>query len=238
MHAFESETWTSWAALALVASAVAMGVAISLRFMFPFLSVVECVAAGPPLGLTLSVWIAMILKSYVYTRTLGQPIQQAWVGSFIQAAIAYRLWQGVQARWDARAAAFASATVAALKKPLVVIAALSLWLSYIQYTHSLGRWGDGYMVGGTVYGDMPFHLGVITSLLWGANGCVSLPLLPLLAPVSRSLPCENYVCACYEGVAGPHAIPTPPAAGAENLKLPSAAVFGLCCAVVRDILRV
>jgi hypothetical protein len=172
MQAFESESWTSVPAVASVGTAVFLGVTLSLRFMFPYLSVVECAAAGPPIGLTLSVWITLVLKSFVFQSTLGQPPAMALLGSVIQLAIALYFAKAVQKSWDRRAKLFAVASVKALKLPLAALVVASVWLGYLHYTHSLGRWGDSYFVGGTVYGDMPFHLGVISSLLWGANGYV------------------------------------------------------------------
>jgi hypothetical protein len=54
---FESDAYMSVAGVASVVTAVAMGLGISLRAFFPFLSVIECVAAAAPLGLTLSAWV-------------------------------------------------------------------------------------------------------------------------------------------------------------------------------------
>jgi hypothetical protein len=54
---FESDAYMTFAGVASVATAVAMGAGISLRFFFPFLSFMECLAAAAPLGLTLSAWV-------------------------------------------------------------------------------------------------------------------------------------------------------------------------------------
>jgi hypothetical protein len=51
-----------------------------------------------------------------------------------------------------------------------VLGAICCWFYYILSTHSLipNEFGE-YMVGGSVYGDMPFHLNIINSFLHGVN---------------------------------------------------------------------
>ncbi len=55
---FESDGYMSPAAVLNVVSAVAMGVGLCMRFLFPYLSIIECLAAAAPIGLTLSAWIS------------------------------------------------------------------------------------------------------------------------------------------------------------------------------------
>jgi hypothetical protein len=166
---FESAAYMSASSVLNVCSALAMGAALSMRFFFPFLSVVECGAAAAPLGLTLSVWVSIVLKTFVFSAASGLPAVMANVGSVIHLLVAAACLPGARARLDKRGKQFVAASVRSVRLPLIVCGVIGGWLSYLHYTHSLGKWGDGYYVGGTVYGDMPFHLGVISSLLWGAN---------------------------------------------------------------------
>ncbi len=57
----------------------------------------------------------------------------------------------------------------AWRLPLVLIAAMSAWFAYIFHTHSLLQVGKDFHVGGSTYGDMPFHLNIISSFLHGVN---------------------------------------------------------------------
>jgi hypothetical protein len=75
----------------------------------------------------------------------------------------------VRARLDKRCLDHGRSVVRTLAGPLVVVAAVAGWFTYIFYTHSLLEVGTGLHVGGTVYGDMPFHLNIINSFLHGAN---------------------------------------------------------------------
>ncbi len=67
---FESDAYMTFAGVASVATAVAMGAGISLRLFFPFLSLMECLAAAAPLGLTLSAWVVSASCSH-RDRQLG-----------------------------------------------------------------------------------------------------------------------------------------------------------------------
>ena len=53
-------------AAASVLSAVAAGAAIMYRAFFPKLSIIEVAGAAAPLGLTLSAWLALLLKSVIF----------------------------------------------------------------------------------------------------------------------------------------------------------------------------
>jgi hypothetical protein len=64
---YESEQYASVSGMASVATAVAMGLGIALRAFFPYLSIVECVAAAAPLGLTLSAWVVSLDCERRYT---------------------------------------------------------------------------------------------------------------------------------------------------------------------------
>ena len=67
-----------------VVTAVAMGAALLLRFLTPSISMLECVAAAAPVGLTLSAWISLFLKSFVFQSADGLPPSMSLVGTVIQ----------------------------------------------------------------------------------------------------------------------------------------------------------
>ena len=52
-------------------SATAFGFGLLYTLVFPRLSMLECVAGAAPLGLTLSAWLALLLKSLVFRRCEG-----------------------------------------------------------------------------------------------------------------------------------------------------------------------
>jgi hypothetical protein len=49
-----------------IATATLSGGATMFRLFFPKLSVIECAAAAAPIGLTLSAWLALLLKSFLF----------------------------------------------------------------------------------------------------------------------------------------------------------------------------
>ena len=50
----------------LLATATLGGFVALLLALHPRLSLVECAAAAPPVGLTLSAWLALLLKSFIF----------------------------------------------------------------------------------------------------------------------------------------------------------------------------
>ena len=151
-------------------SSVWLGGGISLYLFHPFLTIFECVAAASPLGLTISAWIGLALKSFLFSQSKGL---NAWLGltaCIIQTTISVFLTRAIIKNWDRRAKKYWQYIYQHIKLPLLlVILPLTIWFSYIHYTHSLLNSGDKYYVGGTVYGDMPFHLMIINSFLFGVN---------------------------------------------------------------------
>lgn len=64
-----------------IVSAVAAGFAALYRTFFPKLSIIECAAGAAPLGLTLSAWLALLLKSIVFQRCAQGIPSRCWVPS-------------------------------------------------------------------------------------------------------------------------------------------------------------
>ncbi len=61
----------SLASLLIVNSAVVGGFAATFVAFFPHLSFMECVGGAAPLGLTLSAWLALLLKSLFFERCVA-----------------------------------------------------------------------------------------------------------------------------------------------------------------------
>lgn len=241
-----------------ILSAIGAGFAAMYRLFFPKLSILECVAGAAPLGLTLSAWLALLLKSllfksyalrcvlfvintlqfligflalcsicpaaahwcsyevaiplvsrisqpplcrkfnvgdacpdsqppelhcfatthaYVYLkvflcRSAGIPVSLVITQVCIQLAVAWACCRHL--KFPKRHVALMTSSISTIKGPLVLIALISLWFVYIFHTHSLLKDGNGYYVGGSTYGDMPFHLNIINSFLNGVNQHASL----------------------------------------------------------------
>ena len=54
----------------LLALSVVIGFALLVGFVFPRISLLECIGGAAPLGLTLSAWAALLLKSTVFLRSV------------------------------------------------------------------------------------------------------------------------------------------------------------------------
>ena len=216
----------------LLTSAALVGFGLLFVGLFPRISLLECIGGAGPLGLTLSAWLALLLKSLVFERWAvaamavqtcrgllrahtrecsAVPAQLSLPKSllycYVLYAVAYdvgcvvhcaspgssdgissgMVWTltlvqtaavGIVARaarrsvrsLDHRAFSTSVAQVKALRWPLAVVAGIAVWFYYIFVTHSLVPSDAGeYYVGGSVYGDMPFHLNIINSFLFGIN---------------------------------------------------------------------
>ena len=159
----------SLASLLLVVTGVGMGGGLAVVTLHPFLTLWECMAIASPLGLTLSTWIAVLLKTTLFRAVAGLPASLGLVTVMIQVAITLvcflkkrRAWKSI----DNRAVVASSLHFAV---PFLILSAFGAWLGYLHYTHSLLEIDGRYYVGGTTYGDLPFHLTIITSLLHGNN---------------------------------------------------------------------
>ncbi len=53
---------------------------------------------------------------------------------------------GVKAVWGKRHSDFAKASVKGTKLALLILTVGSVWMGYMHYTHSLGKWGTGWWV--------------------------------------------------------------------------------------------
>jgi hypothetical protein len=154
---------------------------------------------------------ALVLKSTVYASAAGLPSSLSVSVSVVQAVVAAWALRGVARNWDGRARRFAWESVRRTAVALVALTAASAWLAYVVYTHSLGRWGTSYYVGGATYGDMPFHLGVITSFAWGANRCVGFSTLQSRrTDVPRAAAQRNPSALLLCGVCASSAVPALP----------------------------
>jgi hypothetical protein len=87
----------------------------------------------------------------------------------VQLCVVAMLYGHVQDMLDARSVQHLRATMWLLRGPLLLLLGVALWFAYILHTHSLSRVGIRYYTGGSSYGDLPFHLNIINSFLYGVN---------------------------------------------------------------------
>ena len=103
----------------------------------------------------------------VRRSTPGIPASLVTVQVLIQLAAVAVCYSGLKVRKNHKELALA--TISKIAPFLFVLAGVAVWFIYIFYTHSLLKVGSGYYVGGSTYGDMPFHLNIINSFLHGIN---------------------------------------------------------------------
>ena len=124
--------------------------------LVPRVRVVARVWIGLTLGILLMMWLPALLAFFVDFSVLGHML--ALIPLCAITAGAYFL------RDKAPARAFAKGD----KQLLIAIAAVALPLTvlggYLQYTHCLREVNGALHVGQSTYGDLPLHLGIITSL--------------------------------------------------------------------------
>ena len=141
--------------LLYLAAYLIAGVGIA-HCLVPRVRVVARVWIGLTLGILLMMWLPALLAFFVDFSVLGHML--ALIPLCAITAGAYFL------RDKAPARAFAKGD----KQLLIAIAAVALPLTvlggYLQYTHCLREVNGALHVGQSTYGDLPLHLGIITSL--------------------------------------------------------------------------
>lgn len=127
-----------------------------IRFMLPRMRVLARVWVGACLGVLLMMWLPALMAFFVNFSLLGHllaliPLCALTVGAYFL-------------RDKAPARAFEKED----KQLLILIACVALPLTvlggYLQYTHCLRNVHGALHVGQSTYGDLPLHLGIITSL--------------------------------------------------------------------------
>uniref|UniRef100_A0A7S4IKM9 Uncharacterized protein n=1 Tax=Vannella robusta TaxID=1487602 RepID=A0A7S4IKM9_9EUKA len=146
-----------------------MGLGLSLVYLHPFLTLWECLAAAAPIGLTLSTWIGVLFKSTLFRSVPGLPPSIGIVTCLLQIVISIMCFVKKSQCWSRNHTKIAKAQLLHFSLSFLPLVFLSFWLAMIHYTHSLLEEGGKYHVGGSVYGDLPFHLTIITSILHGVN---------------------------------------------------------------------
>ncbi len=126
------------------------------RFMLPRIRVVARVWVGACLGILLMMWLPALMAFFVDFSLLGHML--ALIPLCGITVVAY-FWRN-----KAPARVFTKGD----KQLLVMMAAVALPLTalggYLQYTHCLREVNGALHVGQSTYGDLPLHLGIITSL--------------------------------------------------------------------------
>ena len=140
---------------------------VILNLLWPRVSLLEALFMSPALGLSVSAWAALLLKSIPIMRKGVAPEVVVLTIALQLLVIAWN-WRGVyrkyrdgERRWrkelvDHRAA-------------LWMLGAMSVWWYYMSYIHYLLPRGSEHITGGSVYADLPFHLNLTTSFLNGCN---------------------------------------------------------------------
>lgn len=155
--------------LCLLFSGVSMGFGLAVQFLHPFITIWECFAIAAPVGLTLSTWIAVFLKSLVFGSIPGLPPLLGAFACIIQIGITIVTLFQTSKKWSKQDTITAKKQLLFFLPSFIPLILLSVWIGVIHYSHSLYESNGQYHVGGTVYGDLPFHLTIITSILHGNN---------------------------------------------------------------------
>ena len=122
---------------------------------------------APGIGLSVSAWLALLLKSIPVMRKGVAPEVLVLV-IVLQSLVIMRNWSGVwrkykdgAQRWRKELRDHAGA--------LWMLGGMSVWWYYMSYIHYLLPKGSEHITGGSVYADLPFHLNLTTSFLNGCN---------------------------------------------------------------------
>lgn len=134
---------------------LAAGVLIA-RFMLPRMRVVARVWVGACLGILLMMWLPALMAFFVNFSLLGHMLSLIPLCGIT--AGAYFLRDKAPARTFAKGDKQLLIMIACVALPLTVLG------GYLQYTHCLRDVGGALHVGQSTYGDLPLHLGIITSL--------------------------------------------------------------------------
>lgn len=151
----------------LLASAVSSALVSLVVTLFPRISLVEASLMAPALGLSVSAWLVMIVKSLPFMRS-GIPVEVIMIVVGIQMAITAWLYP----RAKALLASHRQRVRDDLKYHrggIIMLSIMAVWWAYNNHIHYLFRRGNDHIAGGSVYADLPFHLNLVTSFLNGCN---------------------------------------------------------------------
>ncbi|MBQ4551673.1 MAG: hypothetical protein IJA59_01840 [Clostridia bacterium] len=141
--------------LLYLAAYLIAGVGIA-HCLVPRVRVLARVWIGLTLGILLMMWLPALLAFFVDFSVLGHMLALIPLGAIT--AGAYFLRDKAPARVFAKGDKQLLIAIAAVALPLTVLG------GYLQYTHCLREVNGALHVGQSTYGDLPLHLGIITSL--------------------------------------------------------------------------
>ena len=155
------------AVFAVVLSAWLASFCATFVLFFPRVPFLEHVFLAAPIGLSVSAWFALIIKSLPFARPglgweviLGCIVVQCAIIAFFKNQTLHLLTQNKKR---------IQAELSEHKWPLVLLAAMSVWWVHQNSIHYLFQKGSSYFCGGSVYADLPFHLNLVTSFVYGCN---------------------------------------------------------------------
>ena len=151
----------------VIVTAIAATLLATVLLTYPRISLLEAALMAPGIGLSLSAWLVMIMKSLPGMRS-GVPYEIVLATVAFQGAAAYLLWPRAKALLQNHKRRLRDEYV--LNKPaIIMLAIMAVWWTYNNDIHYLKRKGNDHIAGGSVYGDLPFHLNLVTSFLNGCN---------------------------------------------------------------------
>jgi hypothetical protein len=139
----------------------------TLNLLWPRVSLLEALFMAPGLGLSVSAWLALLLKSIPIMRK-GVAPEVVVLTIFLQLLVIAYNWPGVYKKYRDGAPRY-TREFRQHRHALWMLGAMSVWWYYMSYIHYLLPRGSEHITGGSVYADLPFHLNLTTSFLNGCN---------------------------------------------------------------------
>ncbi len=157
------------AGLLYLATCLSAGV-LALRLILPGQRALYRIWLGCALGLLLMMWLPALAAFLLEFSVRGHLLALAALAALLLAAFLLRDRTTPPRRWGAQDAQ-------AARLLLLVALPLTLLGAYLQWTHCLRPEDGALHVGQSTYGDLPLHLGIVTSLR-GARFPADYSILP------------------------------------------------------------
>ena len=136
-------------AVALMASAIAAAFATLFATLFPRLSALDCAFIAPPLGLSLSAWLVLVLKTLPFAgKGISSGVLLAAI--MLQCVVCAVAWPRVSSLVSRNKASI-TGELSLHRKSLALLAVISVWWFYMSHIHYLFKRGNDYLAGGSVY---------------------------------------------------------------------------------------
>lgn len=155
----------------LVASGLACWAAV-FHVFFPRLWLVEAIAFAAPVSFTATGWAALFVSTYYRYLYEHVIVKIALAQTAVCVYVLYTHPEATRKRLAGLAESLRSRSVASLALellPFALLVPLQLAVTYVMHTHLLFEKNGNIMTGGNCYADLPFHLSVLNSFLYGKN---------------------------------------------------------------------